>query len=182
MGVKLIDLNYTEMASETKDDNPMGLTPEEMKEFKEHPTPAEITTPAQLALRQSIGKKMCDFFNKDLKEANMTEEARDVYIKYPMWRFYTSAAQEGSNTMVRRSYGVITGGKEPSLHMVSLRMFFVNHVVGGVPCSEVRALDDWTDEQKAFIKLACANQPDAVRRAFLDPLGFVYFLWPVAPK
>lgn len=149
-----------------------NLTDEETKELKDHPVPCDPVDNDQLRLRQKIGEKLCNFFMQT--DSTLTPECKAIYEKYPMWKFYTDT--DGTPSMARRSYGVAIGkGGQQLLHMMSMRMLWINDVVGGVPCTEVQALTEWSPEHKKFI---ADSMPQSAhdRDAFLDPLGFLFFL------
>jgi len=178
--LQIFRLKMAENKGETFDKKGcLNLTEAEKEEIEKFPIPSEPTTPERLQLRKQIGKKMCDHFNRpDTTDGTLTERYRKIYTRAPMWKFYTD--KQHSPSIVRRAYGVAIGDNgtkegEDRLHMVSLRLFWINDVVGGVPVDDVDEVEDWTTEQKEFIKLSLRGSP-AERDAFLDPLGFFYFL------
>lgn len=164
----------------------LSLTDEEEEELEKFPIPSAPLDEKQLLLRQEMGKKFCQYL-LDIDET-LTPELRAIYEKFPMWCFYTSnedSNQKGNTIMVRRSYGVaLNGADESSLHMVSARFGWVNDVVGGVPTKDVAIFDKWTDQQKEHIHslishrtVPCSSQVATLTHdAFLDPLGFIYFI------
>lgn len=151
--------------------NALGLTDEEEKELKDFPIPTAPRDEKQLRLRQQIGKKMCA--HAIIADETMSPDHKRIYEKFPMWRFYTDAKR--SPYIARRMYGICGNDDKDkwSLYMVSARVMWVNDVIGGVPCDEVLALDEWTSEQLVFLKERALPEQPKVMATFLDPLGFI---------
>ena len=156
---------------------PPLLTEEETKELKDHPIPSTPQTAAQLALRRRMAVKM----SKSMLDMcdDLTPEMRAVYDAYPNYKFFT----DKKGVVCRRAYGVFTyRGGSPGLHMCTCMLGWINDVVGGVPCDEVVALDEWTPEQIQLIKTKCSLNPNPQAEAcFLDPLGWMHLLESRAP-
>lgn len=160
-----------EDASALRSEPRWELTVEEQKELKDFPIPTAPKDEKQLRQRQQIGKKMCA--HAILTDETMSPEHKQIYEKFPMWRFYTDA--KSSSHIARRMYGICGQDDKGkwSLYMVSARVRWVNDVIGGVPCDEVRALDEWTSEQLVFLNEWALPEQRYVLATFLDPLGFI---------
>lgn len=119
-------------------------------------------SPEQLKLRQKIGVKLQ---NAMISTYPMSEKHRQLYTKYPMWKFYTSQ----DKTKLMRAYAVTiaTDGKK-YLTMINDQ----NEELGDVPISECFRLNDWSDEQKEKLELS------PIKSAFIDPLGWANFFTP----
>lgn len=144
--------------------NVFQLTVEQSAELEAHPIgtiKTDIGGTQQFEIRVRIAKKMCQKF-LDL-EPDMPAQVRQMYEKYPLWKFYCDVG--GVTSRPRRMYGVADAEKS-TLHMISASMLMISHRIDGVHTSEIMAVDDWTDDQKMII--LTTDSPDL----FFDPLGF----------
>jgi len=145
------------------------LNSDECEEYRKNPPGTIPKYDEQFELRLSIAKKICEHFNKN--DVSMSDEMREIYIKYPMWGFYVNKAEEdgdGISTCPRRSYGVCKYVDQTyGLHMVTAHIGWINDVVGGVEVSSVERIERWDENSIGIINLS--NNPGV----FLDPIGFM---------
>lgn len=173
------------------------LSPIQQEELNKYPAPFTPRDEKQLLLRQEIGKIICDMFIE--QDDTMTPEVKELYKRYPMWKFYTEKDPKYTNTTTRRMYGIaaydvgdddtdikssdnIDSDKDNRLHMVSARFGWINAVVGGVECKSVEPLTAWSKDHiehinSCFSTLSASNETNNINKSsFLDPLGFLYIL------
>ncbi len=144
------------------------LTPTERAELAARPVTRAWRDydDAALALRVDIARGPHAVM---LADPATPEWTRTLYATYPPWAFYTDT---DNGSMCRRIFGFmqIEGETCARAHCITAHLGWINKVVGGVPVTELRAIERWSDEHKA--KLRLNNAPGV----FLDPLGFTFCL------
>ena len=109
-----------------------------------------------------MAKRLCDM----LLEADdtLTPEARSIYERYPMWKFYLCHGTP------KRVFGIAcTDPDDTRLATITAMSWMNNYTLGGTPAEEMQALDRWPDEIVGNLQLPLYNSAGI----FLDPLGFL---------
>lgn len=143
--------------------NPLSrvdLTPEERQELLDFPlgSVASLLPPNRLAVRRSIGKKLCDANTAEISD----REVRDLFISHPPWKFY----EDGGVPV--RVYGIHDACNKMLATGTPLANF-VNLTIGGrESTSAVEVEGNWSRRQIATIEWL----RDDTKTVFYDPLGF----------
>lgn len=142
------------------------LTPEERREIADRNVTTEWRdyTEEQLQTRISIGRKAMEHML--CHDPTVTNEARAIYAKCPMWGFYKSAG--AGDRALYRVYGVSWSDDEESVKAISAHFVCNNKVIGGVPVCDIMRVDRWTAEDLDFFREFVPTPG-----IFVDPLGFV---------
>lgn len=154
----------------TDDTKGVRLTPEEEAEMKARPMQSNVAvdyTNEQLALRQAIAKKFCQFFLDN--DSSLKPEMKTIYEANPMWKFYRGKDKDGG--AIKRSYGVAMSMEgKPVLHTACCMFGWTNLTLGGTVAEELSGHEKWTDAEVTRIKM---NPTPGI---FLDPMGFYILL------
>ena len=125
-----------------------------------------IRDAAHFQFRLAIAKRVQEVFLG--MDDTLSAECRAIYEQYPLWAFY----EDGQGGLPRRAFGVFvqeseSGEKTQSLHMITAHIGWVNKVIGGVECSRVVRVEQWSERARWLIS-HCKESA-----TFLDPLGYL---------
>lgn len=142
----------------------LGLTPDEIQEFNNHPI-GSITEPLpteRLALRRHVAQLL---YHQVMSGGTPHPDITSFSNAYPMWQFWSSRQMH----VMGRAYGVVRLANGT----LALKLF----QPGGDPYAEnvvlpvdMIAVEDWNPIHLAHIQRA----PDS--DIFLDPCGFIHLL------
>lgn len=147
-----------------------ALSSEQKAEWAAHP-PLTICERIPIE-RIRIRREIADVMDKIQGEGDSAmADYREFYNRYKCSHFYTIP----NSTVPRRMIGAaLTRDGKPSAQMLTLRIGWINWVVGDVPEDEITpAGEDWTEEQYRMIEQR-HYLPEA-KAIFYDPLS-IYFL------